>query len=48
MIAPMSSVARQMLVVALLLATVIVLFVGAQEGERRLERASARIELGRR
>jgi signal transduction histidine kinase len=46
MIAPMSSVARQMLVVALLLATVIGLFVAAQLGQRRLEDASARIELG--
>jgi len=41
----MSSIGRQMLVVALLLATVIVLFVVAQMGARRLEEASARIEL---
>jgi signal transduction histidine kinase len=46
MIARMSSVARQMLVVALLLGTVIGLFVAAQLGQRRLEDASARIELG--
>ncbi|HWZ62999.1 MAG TPA: CHASE3 domain-containing protein [Steroidobacteraceae bacterium] len=45
----MSSVARQMLLVALLLATVVGLFVAAQVGQRRLEDASARIELeGRR
>jgi len=42
----MNSVARQMLVVALLLATVVGLFVAAQLGQRRLEEASARIELG--
>jgi signal transduction histidine kinase len=42
----MNSVARQMLVVALLLATVVGLFVAAQLGERRLEQASARIALG--
>ncbi|MDE2136172.1 MAG: CHASE3 domain-containing protein [Gammaproteobacteria bacterium] len=42
----MSSLARQMLVVALLLATVLVLFIAAQVGQRRLEEASARIELG--
>src|SRR5579872_3917563 len=41
----MTSVARQMLVVALLLATVVGLFVAAQVGERRLENATARIEL---
>jgi signal transduction histidine kinase len=41
----MNSVARQMLVVALLLATVVGLFVAAQLGQRRLEEASARIEL---
>lgn len=46
MIRRMSSLARQMLVVALLLAAVMVLFIGAQVGERRLEEASARIELG--
>jgi signal transduction histidine kinase len=44
-IAPMNSVARQMLVVALLLATVVGLFVAAQLGQRRLEEASARIAL---
>jgi signal transduction histidine kinase len=42
----MTSVARQMLVVALLLATVIVLFVSAQLGQRRLEEARTRIEVG--
>jgi signal transduction histidine kinase len=42
---PMNSVARQMLVVALLLATVVALFVAAQLGQRRLEEASARIAL---
>jgi len=42
----MNSVARQMLVVALLLATVVGLFVAAQLGQRRLEEASARIALG--
>lgn len=41
----MNSVARQMLVVALLLATVVGLFVAAQLGQRRLEAASARIAL---
>ncbi|HUJ24522.1 MAG TPA: CHASE3 domain-containing protein [Myxococcales bacterium] len=41
----MNSVARQMLVVALLLATVVTLFVAAQLGQRRLEEASARIAL---
>jgi signal transduction histidine kinase len=41
----MNSVARQMLVVALLLATVVSLFVAAQLGQRRLEEASARIAL---
>ncbi len=46
MIRRMSSLARQMLVVALLLAAVMVLFIGAQVGDRRLEDASARIELG--
>jgi signal transduction histidine kinase len=46
MIRRMSSLARQMLLVALLLAAVMVLFIGAQVGERRLEDASARIELG--
>jgi len=41
----MNSVARQMLVVALLLATVAGLFVAAQVGQRRLEEASAQIAL---
>ncbi|HTT02135.1 MAG TPA: CHASE3 domain-containing protein, partial [Steroidobacteraceae bacterium] len=41
----MNSVARQMLVVALLLATVVGLFVAAQLGQRRLEEASTRIAL---
>jgi signal transduction histidine kinase len=45
MIPRMSSVARQMLVVALLLGTVVGLFVAAQMGERRLEDATARIQL---
>jgi signal transduction histidine kinase len=44
----MNSVSRQMMVVALLLATVIGLFVAAQVGERRLEDASARIALSAR
>ncbi|HLY52798.1 MAG TPA: CHASE3 domain-containing protein, partial [Steroidobacteraceae bacterium] len=44
----MSSVMRQMVVVALLLATVVALFVAAQVGQRRLEDASARIELSAR
>jgi signal transduction histidine kinase len=42
----MSSLARQILVVASLLATVIALFVAGQVGQRRLEDASRRIELG--
>jgi len=42
----MSSTVRQMLVVALLLATVVGLFVAGQVGQRRLEEASRRIELG--
>jgi signal transduction histidine kinase len=42
----MSSLARQILVVALLLATVVGLFVAGQVGQRRLENASRRIELG--
>ncbi len=41
----MNSVTRQMVVVALLLATVVGLFVAAQLGQRRLEDASARIAL---
>lgn len=45
MICAMNSVARQMLVVAVLLATVVGLFVAAQLGQRRLEEASARIAL---
>jgi signal transduction histidine kinase len=45
MMPAMNSVARQMLVVALLLATVVGLFVAAQLGQRRLEEASARIAL---
>jgi signal transduction histidine kinase len=44
----MNSVTRQMLVVALLLATVVGLFVAAQLGQRRLEDASARLVLGAR
>ena len=44
----MSSVVRQMVVVALLLATVVGLFAAAQLGQSRLEDASARIELGAR
>jgi signal transduction histidine kinase len=39
----MNSVARQMLVAALLLAAVIGLFVAAQSGQRRLEEASRRV-----
>lgn len=46
MIRWMPSVVRQMLVVALLLATVVGLFVAGQLGQRRLEDASARIALG--
>ena len=42
----MSSLARQILVVASLLATVVGLFVAGQVGQRRLEAASRRIELG--
>ncbi|HLJ37640.1 MAG TPA: CHASE3 domain-containing protein [Steroidobacteraceae bacterium] len=44
----MSSVVRQMVVVALLLATVVGLFVAGQIGQRRLEDASARFELSAR
>jgi signal transduction histidine kinase len=44
----MNSVTRQMVVVALLLATVVGLFVAAQLGQRRLEDASARIALNAR
>jgi signal transduction histidine kinase len=44
--APMSSLARQMVVIALLLAAVGGLFVAAQSGQRRLESASRRVELG--
>ena len=42
----MRSVVRQILVVALLLATVVGLFVAAQLGQQRLEEAGARITLG--
>jgi signal transduction histidine kinase len=42
----MSSLARQALVIALLLAAVAGLFVAAQSGQRRLEDASRRVELG--
>jgi len=42
----MSSLARQMVVSALLLAAVAGLFVTAQSGQRRLEDASRRVELG--
>ena len=42
----MSALARQMVVVALLLATVIGLFAAAQLGQQRLEAASQRIRLG--
>jgi signal transduction histidine kinase len=41
----MNSVARQMLVAALLLAAVIGLFVAAQSGQRRLEEASRRVSV---
>lgn len=44
----MNSVTRQMVVVALLLATVVGLFVAAQLGQRRLEDASARFVLSAR
>ena len=40
----MSSTARQMVVVALLLAAVIGLFIAAESGQRRLEHASQRVE----
>ena len=43
---PMSSLARQVVVIALLLAAVVGLFVAAQSGQRRLEAASRRVELG--
>jgi signal transduction histidine kinase len=42
----MSSVARQMVVVALLLAAVVGLFVAAQSGQRRLEAAGRHVEVG--
>jgi signal transduction histidine kinase len=42
----MSSLARQMVVIALLLAAVAGLFVAALSGQRRLEDASRRVELG--
>jgi signal transduction histidine kinase len=42
----MNSVTRQIIVVVLLLATVIALFVAGQMGQRRLEEATARIEVG--
>jgi signal transduction histidine kinase len=42
----MSSLARQVVVLVLLLAAVGGLFVAAQSGERRLENASRRVELG--
>jgi signal transduction histidine kinase len=42
----MSSLARQVVVIALLLAAVVGLFVAAQSGQRRLEAASRRVELG--
>ena len=40
----MTSIPRQMTVVALLLASVVGLFIGAESGQRRLERASQRVE----
>jgi signal transduction histidine kinase len=46
MIVAMSSVARQIIVVTLLLAAVIGLFVAAQSGQRRLEAASRHVEMG--
>jgi signal transduction histidine kinase len=48
MILTMNSVTRQIVVVALLLATVVGLFVAAQLGQRRLEDASARTALNAR
>jgi signal transduction histidine kinase len=42
----MSSLARQVVVIALLLAAVVGLFVAAQSGQRRLEAASRQVELG--
>ena len=42
----MNSIARQMLVAALLLAAVIVLFVAAESGQRRLEEAGRRVQEG--
>ena len=44
----MSTVARQIVLVLLLLATVIALFVAGQIGQQRLEAATARIEVGAR
>jgi signal transduction histidine kinase len=43
--ATMSSVTRQLLVVALLLAAVLGLFISAQSGQHRLEQASRQVEL---
>jgi CHASE3 domain sensor protein len=42
----MSSVARQIAVVLLLLATVIALFIAGQVGQQRLEQATGHIEVG--
>jgi signal transduction histidine kinase len=44
--APMSSVARQIIVVTLLLVAVVGLFVAAQSGQRRLEAANRHVEIG--
>ena len=46
MILGMSSISRQIAVVALLLVAVIGLFVAAQSGQRRLEEASRHVEVG--
>src|SRR5262249_40303894 len=43
--AAMSSVTRQLLVVALLLAAVLGLFIAAESGQRRLEGASRQVQL---
>src|SRR5271156_2814684 len=42
----MNSIARQMMVAALLLTAVIVLFVAAESGQRRLEEAGRRVQEG--
>jgi signal transduction histidine kinase len=46
MIEPMSSISRQIVLVALLLLAVVWLFVAAQSGQRHLEQTSRRVEVG--